>query len=278
MSEDAKRERIRRILVAIDASPNSLDALRAAIDLARRTRAEVLGLYIEDIDLHRLGDLPFAQEIGLYTARARRISSQQIRLQLQAQSRRARSMLERLAEAARVRWTYRVLHGSTSDLKEAAAEADLIVLGRTGWSGRRRLGSTVQYMLSHYPSRTLVIGERTSPECPILVVYDGSESSKRALESASDLIQDADGFLTVGILAETPDQARNLQSEAYQRLNKEGLDPRFRWILGWSDEKVKDLVRREDCLLVLPRSIEALQEKSVTELLDEMDCPVLLVN
>jgi nucleotide-binding universal stress UspA family protein len=278
MSEDSKRDHITRILVALDASPNSLAALRTAIDLAQRMQAEVLGIFIEDINLHRLGNLPFALEIGHYTARSRQINSHHIRLQLRAQSRRARIMLEKLAKEAHVRWSYRVLKGSTADLKEVATEADLIVLGRTGWSGRRRLGSTVQFMVSHYPSRTLIIGARSGARNHILVVYDGSDSSRRALESASDLITDSGGFLTVGITAKSSEQAKQLQREAFRWLISQGIEPRFRWIIGWSPEKIKYLAHSEECLLILPRSIEPLQEKSVFELLNEVECPVLLVS
>jgi nucleotide-binding universal stress UspA family protein len=278
MNEDSKRDHITRILVALDASPNSFAALRTAIDLAQRLQAEVLGIFIEDINLHRLGNLPFAQEIGHYTARSRQINSHHIRLQFRAQSRRSRNMLEKLAREAHVRWSYRVLRGSTADLKDVAEEADLIVLGRTGWSGRRRLGSTVQFMVSQYPSRTLIIGARSGTRNHILVVYDGSDSSRRALESAADMTKNSDGFLTVGITAKSSEQARHLQSEVFQWLVSQGIEPRFRWIIGWSPEKIKYLARSEECLLILPRSIEPLQEKSVLELLNEVECPVLLIN
>ena len=40
---------IRRILVAIDGSSHSLAALDAAADLASRLRAELSGLFVEDI-------------------------------------------------------------------------------------------------------------------------------------------------------------------------------------------------------------------------------------
>lgn len=278
MSELSNRDRINRILVAADASPNSFAALRAAIDLAKKMQAEVLGVFIEDTSLFRLGNLPFIQETGVFTGSSRSISSRQIRQQLRAQSKKARIVLEKLAEEARVRWTYRVLQGSTTaDLKEAAADADLIVLGRSGWSGRRRLGSTVQSMLSHNPARILIIGDTPSPKPPILVIYDGSESSIRALESASKLLRDSSGFLTVGILAETPGLAKRLQREAFRRLRKLGIEPRFRWILNWSVQKINYLANSENCLLVLPRSIEPVQEKSVSDVIDELECPVLLI-
>ncbi|MEJ2562922.1 MAG: hypothetical protein P8Z42_09555 [Anaerolineales bacterium] len=109
------------------------------------------------------------------------------------------------------------------------------------------------------------------------MVYDGSDSSKQALARASNLIRNSEGFLTVGILADTSERAKQLQKEAYQWLSERNLEPRFRWILDWSVDKVNALARTESCLLILPRSIEALEENAVSEVIDEMDCPVLFV-
>ena len=55
----------RRILVAIDTSPHGSAALEAAARLATELRAELEGLFIEDINLLRLAGLPFAREIQL---------------------------------------------------------------------------------------------------------------------------------------------------------------------------------------------------------------------
>jgi nucleotide-binding universal stress UspA family protein len=277
MNEWSERERIRRILVAVDASPNSIMALHTAIDLARRVRAEVQALFIQERYLHDIGHFPFTREIGLYTAQSRQIGSREIKLQLRAQSKRIRGLLKTLAEEARVDWTYHVMKGTTSDLKDAAADADLIVLGRSGWSGRKKVGSTVQFILTQFPTRTLIIGDRPGSPSAIFVVYDGSESSKRALSLASNLIRNTDGFLTVGILAKTSDQAKKMQREAFQWLGKRNIEPRVRWIIGWSVDKINALVRAESCLLILPGSIEAMQRTSISDLIDDMDCPLMIV-
>ncbi|MFW5810637.1 MAG: universal stress protein, partial [Thermodesulfobacteriota bacterium] len=55
---------IRRILVALDASPASLEGLKTAAELAERLNAELYGLFVEDIDLLRAVELPFVTEIG----------------------------------------------------------------------------------------------------------------------------------------------------------------------------------------------------------------------
>jgi nucleotide-binding universal stress UspA family protein len=47
---------IRRILVALDASPHSFAALEAAAHLAAHLEAELFGLYVEDENLLRGAD------------------------------------------------------------------------------------------------------------------------------------------------------------------------------------------------------------------------------
>jgi nucleotide-binding universal stress UspA family protein len=56
--------RIKRIVIAIDASPTSLAALEATAELAARWDAEILGVFVEDTDLLRMATLPFAGEVG----------------------------------------------------------------------------------------------------------------------------------------------------------------------------------------------------------------------
>jgi len=56
---------LRRILVALDASRSSLEALRAAAALAARMGAELECLFIEDVNLVRLGQLPVARQVTL---------------------------------------------------------------------------------------------------------------------------------------------------------------------------------------------------------------------
>ncbi len=59
-----KQTAIQRILLALDASPQSVAALDTATELAGRLGAELTGLFVEDTDLLRMAALPFAAEIG----------------------------------------------------------------------------------------------------------------------------------------------------------------------------------------------------------------------
>ena len=59
---------IRRILLALEAGNGGSAAMEAATHLAAQLNAELHGLFLEDINLIRLAELPFAREIGLTSA------------------------------------------------------------------------------------------------------------------------------------------------------------------------------------------------------------------
>lgn len=266
---------IRRILVAIDASPQSLAALEAAAELAANLGAELAGVFVEDINLIRLGSLPAVLEIGGASARSRRLDEGRITRQLRSQAARAAQAMAATAGRSRVRWSFKVARGSIeSELLQAASEADLFILGRAGWSGQRKLGSTARAVIAAGPSRTMVVerGERLLPT--LMIVYDGSERSQRALDTAVGL----GGYLAVGIVASDQDEAKKMQSEVAAKLSDLGLEARYRWLIGADAGELADMIRtQEECILILPSESPILEGKNLPEALEELECPVLLV-
>ena len=268
-------DKIRRILVAIDASPQSLAALEAAAELAADLDAELVGIYVEDINLIRLAALPVVLETGEASARTQRLESSRMDRQLRSQASRAAQAMAQAASRAQIRWTFTVARGSIeAELLQAASEADLFILGRAGWSGKRQLGSTARKLVAAGNNRTMIIerGERLLPT--LMTVYDGSEQSKRALDTAISLGE----YKAVGIVAEDEDQARALQSEVVGILDLLGLKARYRWLVRADTRELANMVRtQEECILILPAESPLLEGKSLPEALDEFECPVLLV-
>ncbi len=179
------------------------------------------------------------------------------------------------AGRSQVPWSFKVARGSIeSELLAAASEADLFILGRAGWSGRRKLGSTARAVVAAGPTRTMVVerGERLLPT--LMVVYDGSERSQRALDTAVGL----GGYLAVGIVADEQVRAKELQSEVAAKLKELGLEARYRWLVGTDAGELADMVRtQEQCILILPSESPILKGKNLPEALDQFECPVLLV-
>ena len=181
---------LRRILLPIDVSRDSQTALEVAFDLAAALRGEVSGLFIEDIDLLTAASLPFAREVGSFSGISRRIGPADMEHRFRAVASKARGMLVEAGQRLKVHFSFRVARGDVpSEILTAATGADILVLGKAGWSAGafRKPGSTCLAILSrsHIPVLIVERGVKLAP--PILAVNDGTAAGRRAVEFAHEL-------------------------------------------------------------------------------------------
>lgn len=279
MSEPEPELRFRRILVALDASAHSLSALEAAAELAASLQAELQGLFVEDINLLRLAELPFNQEVGFSSGNLRRLDARRIERQLQAQAGRARQTLAATAERAQVQWSFQVTRGQiASELLAAAVDADLVILGKTGWSGQRHLGSTARRVVSQVRGPALILQQGARLGFPMLVLYDGSRAAHKALVAAVQLARRRGGHLVILLLAEDRETAQSLQEAISEWLAERGLEACYRWLSKLGAARLCHVVQAEGGgLLVLHRDTPLLEDEALIALLNEVGCPVLLV-
>lgn len=274
---------IRRILVALDASPASFTALETAAELAQALQAELVGLFVEDINLVRMAALSFSQEVGLFSATRRQLSSLSVERQLRSQAGRARQALAAIAGRAGVSWSFQTARGVVStELLAAALDADMIILGRTGGAplGRRRhLGSTARTILIQTPGLTLLLQPGTRLQLPLLLLYDGSAVALKALRAAAQLMQGRkNGHISVLLVAADPGQVQGLQQQVAAELAGRGLEARYTWHSQVTAQQVAQAVQAEGCrLLVIPGDGSSLDQDAIIALLNRIDCPVLLV-
>ncbi len=278
MNEQGHRERIRRILVALDASPQSVAALRAAAELAALLNAELVGLFVEDINLIRISEYSYAREIGHFSAHARKIDAGKMGRLLRVTARRAHQSMRVVAHETHVRWSFATRRGSIApELLEAAEDSDLVILGRSGWSKKPVLGSTVRQILDDPPARTLIIKDETCLTASILVLFNDSPASHHALDSALELSRGRQTYLTVGIVARDSAQAREFQSAAHGWLQERGAEARFRWLMGLDLNKLRWVVQEEDSILIMPIDVPALNEAVLTDLIESLECAIMVV-
>jgi nucleotide-binding universal stress UspA family protein len=287
MKEEERELTIRRILVALDTSQHSLAALQAAAELAARLKAELVGLFVEDINLLRLAGLPFAREIRYPSAIVQQLDSPRLEQELKAQGAQARRALAAVAEQAQVAWSFRVVRGHvTAEVLAAALEADLLSLGISSWPSvrRGRLGSTARTVAAEAPRTVLLLqrGDKIRP--PVLVVYDGSLAARRALAMAVRLLQTREQAerlpLTVLILAgeEALETMQRLEQEVITWLQQRGLQANYRQLTRADMPHLAEAVFMEKGgLLVLAGESPIIEAKALQTLLDKIDCPILLV-
>lgn len=269
---------IHRILVAMDASPSSMAAMDAAVDLAAGMGAEVVGLFVEDANVLRMAQLPMAQEVSHYTASVRRVLPERIARQLRAQAARARRALAHEAVRRGVHWTFFVARGDISlELLAKAEDADLIIVGRSGWSGRRRLGSTTRVVIQESSILTLVVQHGVTVARPVVAVFDGSETASRGLMVAQMLAHHGDQTLNVLIAATHDQEARALQDRAASSLRGADSPVAFHRILVSDTLQLARTIETFSCLLVLPAELRGLSGAPLIDFVDRIECPVLVV-
>jgi nucleotide-binding universal stress UspA family protein len=272
---------IRRILVALDESPHSEAALEAAVNLAARFRAELLGIFVEDVNLLRIAQLPFTREVGLFSATRREITTQEIERQLRVQAQRMRRLFSGMAERRAVQGEFYVARGAiTPELMRAASDADILILGKTGCSpsSQRQIGSTTRAVVFGAPSLTLILRDGMCLGLPVLVIYDGSELSEKGLTAAAVLSQREDQPLAVFVLAGEEERAGRLQTQAANRLSALDVTATFYILSSAAIPKLSQMILMAGCgTLVLPATCSHWKEEALLRLVDDVEVPVLIV-
>jgi nucleotide-binding universal stress UspA family protein len=268
---------IQRILVALDASPQSLAALEVAVELAAKHGAELIAVFVEDINLVRSSQFPFAQEIGYFSAISRQLDSQQIARELRAHGKWIERATATIANRPNLRWSFRTVRGAISrELLSAALESDLIILGKTGWSGHRQLGSTARSIVVQAPLPAFFLQKSVRSGMPIMVAYEGTSTGRKT--DIACLLRLYDNPLTVLVLATNLEEANRLQLEARSTLELIGVQASYRHLADMDRPKLTRLARLEDCeIMVVSAKTQFFSEDILLSLVNETDCAVLLV-
>lgn len=266
---------IRRILVALDASSHSLAALGNAVDLATRVEAELLGLFVEDANLLQLAALPFAREVGGAAGDARPLDAAAMERSLKAQAERSRLALAAAAAPARLRWSFRVVRGEVAaEVVAASFDADLVCIGKMGRqpSGGGKLGPVARTVSAGSPRPVLLAKAAISPRHGVGALFGDTPAAERALWVAVRLARDGGGL---SVLIPAPDGAtgQRLEDQARRLLSSRGIAAHYRWLDSANAEHLARLMRHDGDALLIADADNPL----VPALLEEMDCPVLLV-
>lgn len=272
---------VRKILVAVDASPSSLVALRLAVDLAARAQAELLGLFVEDVALLRLADAPLASQVSPSATRAP-ITRSSMEAALRAQSQLVRDTMTALAQAAQITWSFRTVRGRvTEEILAAARETDLLALGTAGWSigARLRLGSTAQQAaISSRP--VLLLPVRALPSYShVMVYFDNKPAARRALLAAAELAEICSRSLTVLIATANPKKAEHMINEATSILQDRPIEVTHRTIDPKDQVGLRNIMKAEQGgILVLGGARAARTLETLASFLHEANIPLLLLD
>jgi len=188
----------RRILVALDASPDGQAAFRAALDLAGALGARIEAVHVEDEHVARAASLSLVREQVTVAGGRRRVEHLEVRRELRVRARRLREDAERTARASGLRLAFRHERGPVRGvLHQAAGEADLVAAGVRGRSRIRGAGRTARTLAFRAPAPVLLATHGRGRARSVTVAWDGSPGAERALRLGARLAAALGGGMCV---------------------------------------------------------------------------------
>ncbi len=275
--------RIRRILVALDTSPHSLAALDAAAGVAVLFKAELLGLFVEDINLVRLAGLPFAHEVGYPSAVRHKLSANGMERSLRLAAQAARDALAAVAGRHSLPWTFRVARGPVASELLAAAEdeGDLIACGKAGhqMGPQSGLGSTALGVSRDAPC-TILLLPRASGERPSVAFLAGgvSPAALKSAETAALLAYAWAGGLALLVPRGDRRVGQDFERAVAAVPGVAEAKLRFHRLAGARPAAVARAARDEQAgALVIAGSPALFDDADLADLVEKTGCRVLLV-
>ncbi|RJQ83814.1 MAG: hypothetical protein C4519_06205 [Desulfobacteraceae bacterium] len=278
----AEQTAIRRIMVALDASESSLSALHNAVDLAARLGAQLIGLYVEDINLLRLAQLPIAHEVSAFSQTLRRLDGLDLERQFRDDAARVHRAILNICAERNVPCRFEVFRGLVAaELLAAAAQADLMVVGKIGrsYSGTKRIGSITRMIVSRRTGLTLILQSGALLTIlPVVLLYDGSPQARKSLAVAAHLARAPQGRLTVFVVADNRQDARRFETEVLEYLQVYELGAEFRLLVRDALAGIAQRIRLESAgPVVIPCGAQEQEGEQLCALISEISNPVLLV-
>jgi hypothetical protein len=253
---------IRRVVIALDSRQGCEVALEMASVLAARSSAELVALFVEDLNLVHVAALPFVQEVDPVSAAVREFDELRLVQSLRTQAEQVRRELVRVSERMRLAWSMEVIRGRYFEAAVAAVEIDVLLLARP--PGRRRSSAF---------SRAGPTAQRASADLAC-VLHDGSAAGQRALALASAIAAAKDLRLAVlvpqdaGVDTAADVAARISQEADPQRISVYALSAQSAPPPGFPASRCK--------VLLLPRS-RAPAPDAAEGWLSVLGCPTVLV-
>ena len=256
----ARRRGLGRVLVAVNPAARDLGALELAAELASRTQAHLLALFVEDENLFKLAELPFARELDRASGYLRPLESGAVARAMQADAERVREVLVSTSRSRRISWELKVVRGHyVACAIHEAGQHDPVFLSDAGLvvvDGRRRPSA------GHAGAR------------PVWVLFDGSPAAGRAVDMACEVCRERQLRL-IAVLPEG--SADTLRRQVADRVGT-GLDLEFRQLPGGDRPAVSMAAAREACgLLLVPRGADMASEQETERFLKGLRCPLVLV-
>ncbi len=231
---------IKSILIPTDGSPNSKIALEYGIYLAKQFNAGITGLNVVDIralegpffsDISgSLGFIPYQNYLPKY---------QQI---LEERADMIIEDFKKTCEEMSLQPKTKRLTGIISNIiADEAKKVDLVILAQRGehaqWSSGL-MGSTTESVVRKSPRPVLITPQQFRPFARVLLAYDGSAESNKAIKLACEFVYSTKMALQVVVVTHNEERGREISQEAEEFIGPYHLTAEVTLLKGEAYEEI----------------------------------------
>lgn len=265
----------RRILVALDSPDTGERLLEAAARLAAGRQAELVGLFIEESDFVEAANLPFSKVLSPRGGAWQALDPRAMERALRARARELEAALTELAGRWQVQYSFRTARGGADEcLIAAAANAELVVLGRSRRGRAAYLGRTARRAVRECQVNVLVLGGERPAPARITAFYAGDAG---VLAAAQELAAIFGRPLEVAVLAADHDAGERRRAEVEAWLHSHGVPAGIRVLDTARPQDLAQAVRGRDAGVAVISARASDGGIDLEALLDALDIPVLIV-
>lgn len=238
-----------RMLLALDHAVFNSAVLRSAVKLAEVLRAELEGLFVEDINLINMASLPFTREVAAGSGIVRSIDSLSIKRTLRLRAERVRHNLLTMSGEAQVQCSFRsICSERISEIYSALETVDVVMTaGDAGHS-------------------------EVTGGC-IVTLFTDAMRDTQSLLTAQQLAAQHHCTLKVIVPA---DRADDLESQVAGLLGEDVGSVSFRREHDISSQSLGEIVAQEQTVMLVVKFASG-DKAGLRELLTAVQCPVVFI-
>lgn len=218
MTESSDRRFFERVVVALDACSLRSSALEIAARLASASNGELVGLFVEDINLINLSSLPFSREISMRSLQTRSLEPIEIERQFRQSAGEARKELAHIAGRMNVAWRFDVVRGEMNrELVTAARKTDLLVLCEDSEVTDQRqadIGVEIVVQDVAFVGSVLVGRQVRSGQGGIVALVEDNAGGHSVILKAAELALAQDQPLILFAIAQSDEEAEDLKRQS----------------------------------------------------------------
>ena len=282
MGERPPRRFFDRVVVALDVASLRSPALEIAAGFAASSGSELVGLFVEDVNLLHLSGLSVSRPVSPRTNRPQGIDAQEMDRQLRRSARDAEARLAALAKRLQLRWRFNVVRGEWSREVAAASQAsDLLVMSedaevadlRRRAVGLSRVSRDIANVASVFVGRRARLGPGG-----VLALIEAEGCTEAVIERATSLALAQAVPLVVYVVAGSQEGGASIRRQCARALaGEQQLN-----VIRWSDFDMPNLCEqinavRPRLVVLCSDSDDQRVEARVARFAAQLDAPVVLL-